>query len=100
MPKRNGRVPNQSNKTRTPRKPRAKKHPNKPTQEPLEAVTHVTPTKPVINDKILHDTCTPITKNIPTTKDHGPVNQDDTLKSAEKNPEKDSNTSFSYKGAL
>ena len=69
---------------RPAKKPRAKKHPNKPTQGTSEAVTQVTPTKPVITDEMLNDTCTPITKNMPTTKDHGSVNQDDTLKSSEK----------------
>ena len=60
----------------------------------------MTPIKPVHTDKMSKDTCTPLTKNSQTTKDHGLVNQDNTLKSVERKPEQEINTGLVYKGSL
>ena len=79
------------------RKSRAQKQSKESAQEALEAVTQVTPIKLVHNDKMSKDTCTLITKHLQTTKDHGLVNQDDTLKSAEKPPEQETNIGLMYK---
>ena len=71
-------------------------------------ISKVTPTKPSveINDSSLKDTSfidksTPVSSNTQSSeKEHGLVNQDDTLKTAEKPPEKNPKSDLNYKKVL
>ena len=91
-------------KTKSPKKSPKSKAPAKSKVPNLKA----TPTKPSIeiNDGSLKatsfiDKSTPVSSNTQSSeKEHGLVNQDDTLKTAEKPPEKNPKSDLSYKKVL